>query len=28
VAELLRHNGIKDPAQLKPGQSLRIPARF
>jgi len=28
AAELLRHNGISDPAQLKPGQTLRIPARY
>lgn len=27
VAELLQANGIKDPAALKPGQSLRIPVR-
>jgi nucleoid-associated protein YgaU len=28
VADLLRHNGIKDPAALKPGQTLKIPAKF
>ncbi len=28
VAELLRHNGIKDPAQIKPGQTLKIPATY
>jgi len=27
VAELLRHNGIKDPAALKPGQTLKIPTK-
>lgn len=25
VAELLNHNGIKDPSALKPGQTLKIP---
>lgn len=27
VAELLQHNGIKDPSGLKPGQTIRIPVR-
>jgi LysM repeat protein len=27
VAELLKHNGIKDPAALKPGQTLKIPTK-
>lgn len=28
VADLLRHNGIKDPGQIKPGQTLKIPATY
>lgn len=27
VAELLKYNGIKDPAALKPGQTLKIPTK-
>jgi membrane-bound lytic murein transglycosylase D len=27
VADLLQQNGIKDPAALKPGQSIRIPSK-
>ena len=27
VAELLKHNGIKDPAALRPGQTLKIPTK-
>jgi LysM repeat protein len=27
VADLLRHNGIKDPAAIKPGQTIKIPVK-
>ena len=27
VADLLRHNGIKDPSGLKPGQTIKIPVK-